>query len=191
VSSDPVGGTRVDEGTAVNLVIGTGPDAITVPNVIGLLEQEARDNLANAGFTGSISIREVDSLEEEGRVISVSPDQQTQADPSTPITLELSRGTIELPDVQGQPEAEARRLIVEAGFSEGQIVTQNVERDDVAQGTVAESSPGPGSAVGSGQEITLLVAVPVPPEPIPTTAPPTTVAPTPPTATPTTVSPPS
>jgi serine/threonine-protein kinase len=171
IESDPAGGVRVDEGTAVNLVIGTGPNAITVPNVVGLLEQQARDNLQNAGFTGSVSTREVDSLEEEGRVVSVSPQEGAQSAPDTAITLGISKGSLEMPDVHNKSEADARAQLVDGGFTEGQIVTQSVERDDVAQGTVVETSPGPGSAIRAGQEITLLVAVPVPPQPTPTTAP--------------------
>jgi serine/threonine-protein kinase len=176
IESDPAGGFKVDEGTAVNLVLGTGPDAVTVPNVEGLPEQEARDNLTNAGFTGSVSTREVDSLQEEGRVVSVTPKQGSQAAPNTAIVLGISKGTVELPNVQGKTEADARAALLDAGFTEGQIVTQSVERDDAAQGTVVETSPGPGSAVGAGQEITLLVAVPVPPEPTPTTTAPTSSA---------------
>jgi beta-lactam-binding protein with PASTA domain/predicted Ser/Thr protein kinase len=164
IGSDPAGGVKVDEGTAVNLVIGTGPDAVTVPNVVGLTEDEARTNLTNAGFTGSVSTREVDSLQEEGRVVSVTPDQNTQAPPNQAIVLGISKGTVELPNVQGKTEADARAALLAAGFTEGQVVTQSVERDDAPEGTVVETSPGPGSAVGAGQEITLLVAVPIPPE---------------------------
>ena len=174
IETDPAGGVKVDEGTVVNLVIGTGPDAVTVPNVVGLTEDQAKANLQNAGFTGSISTREVDSLDEEGRVVSVTPDQAQQAAPSQAIVLGISTGTLTMPDVQGKTEAEARAILTKAGFSESQIVTQSAERDDVAQGTVVESDPGANSAVGAGQEITLLVAVPVPPEPTPTTTPPTT-----------------
>jgi serine/threonine-protein kinase len=186
IQTDPAGGTRVDEGTTVNLTVGTGPDAITVPNVVGLTEDEARANLENAGFTGSISTRQVSSLAEEGRVTAVTPEQESQASPSQAIVLSISLGTIKLPDVQGKTEAEARSTLTDAGFSESQIVTQSVERDDATQGTVVETQPGPNSAVGAGQEITLLVAVPVPPEPTTTTAPPSTTPSTPPTDTPTT-----
>jgi serine/threonine-protein kinase len=173
IKSDPAGGVRVDKGTAVNLVIGTGPNTIAVPNVVGLSEDEARANLQNAGFNASnISTREVDSLQEEGRVVSVTPDQGKQASPDQAIILGISKGTLELPDVQGRSRDEAHAMLVDAGFSEGQIVDQSVERDDVAEGTVVETSPGPNSSVGAGQEITLLIAVPVPPQ-----APPTTAAP--------------
>jgi beta-lactam-binding protein with PASTA domain/predicted Ser/Thr protein kinase len=186
IQTDPAGGTRVDEGTTVNLTVGTGPDTITVPNVVGLTEDEARANLENAGFTGSISTRQVSSLAEEGRVTAVTPEQESQASPSQAIVLSISLGTIKLPDVQGKTEAEARSTLTDAGFSESQIVTQSVERDDATQGTVVETQPGPNSAVGAGQEITLLVAVPVPPEPTTTTAPPSTTPSTPPSDTPTT-----
>jgi eukaryotic-like serine/threonine-protein kinase len=188
IESDPAGGVKVDEGTTVNLVIGTGPDAVTVPNVVGLREDEAKANLENAGFTGSVSTREVGSLEEAGRVVSVTPDQGQQAAPNQAIVLSISTGTLKLPDVQGKTEAEARSILTDAGFSESQIVTQSVERDDVARGTVVESDPGANNAVGAGQEITLLVAVPVPPQP--TTTAPSSTAPEPSTAAPSTVSPP-
>jgi len=178
IQTDPAGGTRVDEGTTVNLTVGTGPDAITVPNVVGLTEDEARANLENAGFTGSISTRQVSSLAEEGRVTAVTPEQNSQASPSQAIVLSISLGTIKLPDVQGKTEADARSILTDAGFSDSQIVTQSVERDDATQGTVVETQPGPNSAVGAGQEITLLVAVPVPPTTTPTTTPPSTTPPT-------------
>jgi serine/threonine-protein kinase len=189
IESDPAGGVKVDEGTTVNLVIGTGPDAVTVPNVVGLREDEAKANLENAGFTGSVSTREVGSLQEAGRVVSVTPDQGKQAPPNQAIVLSISTGTLKLPDVQGKTEAEARSILTDAGFSESQIVSQSVERDDVAQGTVVESDPGANNAVGAGQEITLLVAVPVPPQPT-TTSPATSSSTAPSTVTPTTVSPP-
>jgi len=189
IESDPAGGVKVDEGTTVSLVIGTGPDAVTVPNVVGLREDEAKANLENAGFTGSVSTREVGSLQEAGRVVSVTPDQGQQAPPNQAIVLSISTGTLKLPDVQGKTEAEARSILTDAGFSESQIVSQSVERDDVAQGTVVESDPGANNAVGEGQEITLLVAVPVPPQPT-TTSPSASSSTAPSTVTPTTVSPP-
>ena len=108
-----------------------------------------------------------------------APDEDSQAAPGAPIRLQISTGTIELPDVSGKTEGEARNALVEAGFSDGQITTSSVERDDVPQGTVVGTEPGAGSDVGAGDDITLLVAVPTPPEettpPVPT---PTSAAPT-------------
>ncbi|MGY1886973.1 Stk1 family PASTA domain-containing Ser/Thr kinase [Blastococcus sp. SYSU DS0753] len=164
VSSTPPSGARVDAETPVDLVVSAGPDTILVPNVVGLTEDQARANLEQAGFT-NISSRQVDSIEyDEGRVAAVSPAESSQANPDAVITLSVSTGTIELPDVVNRTETQARALLQEAGFSTGQIEIQNVERDDVPQGTVVETDPSAGQDVGSGDTITLRVAVPTPPE---------------------------
>ncbi|MGY2001543.1 Stk1 family PASTA domain-containing Ser/Thr kinase [Blastococcus sp. SYSU DS1024] len=164
VSSTPPSGARVEAETEVDLVVSAGPDTILVPNVVGLTEDQARANLEQAGFT-NISSRQVDSIEyDEGRVAAVSPAESSQAGPDAVITLSVSTGTIELPDVVNRTEAQARAALQEAGFSAGQIEIQNVERDDVAPGTVVETDPSAGQDVGSGDTITLRVAVPTPPE---------------------------
>jgi serine/threonine-protein kinase len=181
IRSDPAGGAQVDEGDTVGLVVSGGPDTITVPNVVGLTEDRAVSTLEAAGFT-DITTAPADSLEDEGTVVGISPDENTQAAPSAPIRLQISTGTIEVPDVTGRTEGEARDALVEAGFSAGQISTSSVERDDAPQGTVVGTDPEAGTAVGAGEDIVLLVAVPTPPEPTPTT--PTETPTTPATTTP-------
>jgi serine/threonine-protein kinase len=170
VSSDPSSGASVDKGSKVNLVVSGGPDTIQVPSVIGLTEQRARDTLQRAGFT-SVNSRQTDSLEKAGNVVAVDPAEGEQAAPNTPITLQVSTGTIKVPDVAGKTEAEARSMLTAAGFTAGQIVSQSVESDEVPQGAVVGTEPRAGSAVGAGEDIILKIAVPIPPE---TTAPTTT-----------------
>jgi serine/threonine-protein kinase len=170
VSSDPSSGASVDKGSKVNLVVSGGPDTIQVPSVIGLTEQRARDTLQRAGFT-SVNSRQTDSLEKAGNVVAVDPAEGEQAAPNTPITLQVSTGTIKVPDVAGKTEAAARSMLTAAGFTAGQIVSQSVESDEVPQGAVVGTEPRAGSAVGAGEDIILKIAVPIPPE---TTAPTTT-----------------
>jgi serine/threonine-protein kinase len=172
INSDPASGASVEKGTKVDLVVGAGPDTLPVPNVVGLTRDEAIANIKNAGFTGPVNTEQVDSLKEAGTVVAVNPTGGSQAAPDTAFTLQLATGTIPLPDVTGKSEADARAALVDAGFSESQISTTSVERDDVAQGTVVGTNPGPATNVGAGQTIELQVAVPTPPEP--TTTPPTT-----------------
>jgi serine/threonine-protein kinase len=177
IRSSPASGAQVQKGSTVDLFVSGGPDTVAIPNVVGLDEERARGTLDQAGFT-SINTAQVDSLEEEGTVVAVSPAEGAQAARSTPIRLQISTGTIRLPDVANRGEEEARRILTEAGFSPGQIVNQNAERDDVAAGTVVGTEPGTGTAVGAGEEIVLLIAVPTPPEPTPTpTATPSTTPP--------------
>ncbi|MFD2092528.1 Stk1 family PASTA domain-containing Ser/Thr kinase [Blastococcus deserti] len=178
IRSSPASGAQVEQGSAVDLVVSGGPDTVSVPNVVGLDEDRARATLEQAGFT-SINTSQVESLEDEGTVVAVSPDEGAQAAPTAPIRLQISTGTVRLPDVANRDEAEARRTLTEAGFSNGQIVNQSVERDDVAAGTVVGTEPGAGTAVGAGEEIVLLIAVPTPPEPTPTSTAPTSATPSP------------
>jgi serine/threonine-protein kinase len=182
IRSDPAGGAQAEEGDTVNLFLSGGPDTIAVPNVVGLTEDRAVSTLEAQGFTNVTAVP-ADSLEDQGTVVGISPGEGDQAAPGTPIRLQVSTGTIELPDVANRTEGEARDALVEAGFSAGQISTGSVERDDVPQGTVVGTEPGAGADVAAGEDIVLLVAVPTPPEePTPTPTPTPTTATASPTA---------
>jgi serine/threonine-protein kinase len=178
IESDPSGGASVDKGHKVNLVVSGGPDTVAVPSVIGLTEERARDTLQRAGFA-SVSSRQVDSLDKAGNVVAVDPGEGKQAAPNTTITLQVSTGTIRVPDVAGKTEAEARSILTDAGFKDNQIVSQSVESDQAPQGTVVGTEPGKGSAIGAGEDIVLKIAVPIPPEPTVTTPSTTTPSVTP------------
>ncbi|MQA36284.1 PASTA domain-containing protein [Modestobacter roseus] len=182
LSSDPAAGAEVEPGTPVALVIGAGPTALTVPEVIGLTESGARASLLSAGFPGVVNASQVDSLEPEGRVVSIDPGEGTQAAPDQTFTLGISTGSVELPDVAGQTEQAARQALIDAGIPAGNITAQNVERGDLPQDTVAGTQPGARTQVTAGDTITLLIAQPEPADPTPP-ATPTTTAPAPPTGT--------
>jgi beta-lactam-binding protein with PASTA domain/tRNA A-37 threonylcarbamoyl transferase component Bud32 len=179
LSSRPASGTKADKQTPVDLVIGSGPNTLAVPNVVGQDQATARARLKSAGFTGSTSTDQVDSLEPEGTVVKVDPPVGSQAAPDVDIRLGVSTGTIPLPDVRGLTEAVARQQLVAAGIDNGKIDSNNVESDTVAPGNVVNTDPGPRAPVGQDDTITLLVAVPIPsssPTPTTTSAAPTTTA---------------
>jgi serine/threonine-protein kinase len=161
-------------------VIGGGPNTIAVPNVIGQEAAAAIDRLEAAGFTGSTSTDQVESLQPQGTVVQVDPAVGSQAAPDAAIRLSVSTGTLSLPDVRGLTESAAREQLVAAGIDNGDIETTNAESDTVAAGNVVDTDPGPRAAVAAGDVITLLVAVPIPSE-APTTpsAPEETTTPTP------------
>jgi beta-lactam-binding protein with PASTA domain/tRNA A-37 threonylcarbamoyl transferase component Bud32 len=173
LSSDPAPGAEADPKSPVALVIGGGPNTLAVPNVVGEQQDDAVARLENAGFTGSISTSQVDSLEPEGTVVTVDPAPGSQAAPDVAIRLSISTGTIPLPDVRGLVESAARQRLMDAGIDNGNITTTNVESDTVAAGNVVNTDPGPRAAVAADDQITLLIAVPIPSE-APTT--PTTSA---------------
>jgi serine/threonine-protein kinase len=189
LSSQPAPGAKADPQTPVALVIGGGPNTLAVPDVIGAKQADAIAQLKSAGFTGSTSTDPVDSLEPKGTVVSIDPAVGSQAAPDAAVRLGISLGTISLPDVRGLTEATARAQLVAAGFDNGQIETTNAESSTVAAGNVVTTDPGPRTAVGAKDVITLLIAVPIP-SAAPTTTAPTSSTPAP-TTTTTPASPPS
>jgi beta-lactam-binding protein with PASTA domain/tRNA A-37 threonylcarbamoyl transferase component Bud32 len=157
LESTPAAGAELDEGAKVALVVGAAPDAVTVPNVVGLAEDQARAALKQAGFTGSVNTRQEDSLEKKDTVASVDPAVGKSAAPDQTITLGLSTGTIDVPPVTGKSEADARAILTQAGFTDTQISTEQVDSAEAA-GTVVGTTPGAGSPAGSGTRIVLQVS---------------------------------
>jgi len=184
LESTPGPGAEVDEGSAVDLVVGAAPDTIAVPAVVGLSEEDARDALDRAGFTGSINTEQADSTDPEGTVVGVEPERGASVPPNTTITLQVSDGTVEIPNVRGQTQEEAIATLRDAGLTN--INPTSVERSDVEEGIAIGTEPAAGSQAGADDEITLLVAVPVPTEPSTSESPPTPSASPTPTASPTT-----
>ncbi|MGK5113517.1 MULTISPECIES: Stk1 family PASTA domain-containing Ser/Thr kinase [unclassified Geodermatophilus] len=156
LSSNPASGARVDEGTAVDLVVATAPDSIAVPPVVGLDEDRARTTLENAGLTGNTDSDQVDSTEPEGTVVEVDPAEGTQVAPSATITLSVSDGDAEVPDVAGQQQDAAVQALRDAGFTN--VGTEEVDSADQPAGTVIGSNPSAGSQAAADDRITLQVS---------------------------------
>jgi len=183
IEQSPSPQESVDEGAEVGFVLGSGPDVVAIPPVIGLTEAQARQTLENAGFQ-VLPSRQQPSLAAQGQVIDVVPAQESQVAPGTAVTLTVSTGVLAIPDVRNRPVEEAETILSEAGFTN--VERNNVE-SDAPPGTVIEVSPAVGTEVAAGELITLAVAVPPPPPPTPTTTPTTSAPPTttpPPTGTP-------
>jgi serine/threonine-protein kinase len=163
LSTTPASGAQVARGKAVDLTVGAGPNSLAVPDLTGKSASAAITALKQAGFTGNVNQEPKDSLVAKGRVVSTDPTAGSQAAPGDTITLQVSTGTIAMPDVRGKSEAAARQALVAAGLSAGQIKSTNVERDDAPAGSVVDTNPGPGTAIGPGEEINLQIAQPTPP----------------------------
>jgi serine/threonine-protein kinase len=187
VKTTPAGGAQVKKGTTVALLVGAGPNTVSIPDVVGQTVSDAKAAIQAAGFTGNITVHEVDSLEPEGQVLSTDPSVNSDVTPDTTVVLNVSKGTVPVPDVTGRSESAARQKLVSAGIDPGHIESVDVERDDVTAGTVVSTTPTAGQTIGPDDTITLQVARPTPPQPTtPTTSssPAATTSPTPSTTSP-------
>ncbi|MGY1727675.1 Stk1 family PASTA domain-containing Ser/Thr kinase [Geodermatophilus sp. SYSU D01062] len=155
LDTDPDSGAQVEEGSEVALTVGVAPDTVTVPQVVDLDEDRARTALENAGFEGNVNSDQVDSLAEEGTVVAVDPEEGTAVAPDTTVTLSVSDGTDEVPDVAGQLEEAAREALRSTGFTN--LTVTEVDSDEPA-GTVVGTNPAAGQQASAGQPITLQVS---------------------------------
>ena len=95
MSQSPEAGTRVERGSTVTITISQGPQEskVAVPDVLGMLPDEARATLEAAGLT----VRNVEQVSDDdetmiGRVIRLSYSIGTEVDPGTAIDLYVSSG---------------------------------------------------------------------------------------------------
>ena len=73
VRQSPGLGTKLLEGQAVLLSISSGPAGVPVPNVVGLDEESARQELETAGFDAQVVDEPTEVVEEDGIVLDQDP----------------------------------------------------------------------------------------------------------------------
>jgi serine/threonine protein kinase/beta-lactam-binding protein with PASTA domain len=173
ISTDPSNGTNVKAHSAVDLFVSAGAAKKTVPDLTGKQEAAAVSALASAGL--SSNVKEVQSTEPAGQVVSQSPPGGTQVAPGTQVTLSVSEGGSSVPNVIGKTVAEATQLLESKGFQVNQV-TGNAPAG-TTPGTVYSMSPSPGSSAQAGATITIDVAAAATTSPPVTTSPPDTTSP--------------
>ncbi|HLK68283.1 MAG TPA: PASTA domain-containing protein [Bryobacteraceae bacterium] len=93
ISSNPLAGSSVTAGSAVNLQVSTGPAGdVAVPDVTGLTKQAAEAVLKNAGLgLGPVTNHSSDSVP-KGGVIGTIPDAGTTVSSGSKVGLSISSG---------------------------------------------------------------------------------------------------
>ena len=92
-------GEAVAPGTTIEVVTSRGSETTTVPNVIGMTEDEAYDALQEAGFGVNVKAREYSDKQKEGRVIRQDP-LNDKVKPGSTVDITISKG----PDPEPEPE---------------------------------------------------------------------------------------
>src|SRR6202795_1544693 len=73
ISQDPASGNSVAQGSPVNLVISSGPQMVTVPNVEGLTQDAATTAITAAKLMGGTITQQTSNTVTTGKVISQDP----------------------------------------------------------------------------------------------------------------------
>src|SRR5438874_6620257 len=119
ISESPAAGTRVASGSAVSLVVSSGPAQVAVPNVVGQTQAAATSAITGAGLTlGTVTMQSSTTVA-SGSVISESPTAGTRVASGSAVSLVVSSGPaqVAVPNVVGQTQAAATSAITGAGLT--------------------------------------------------------------------------
>jgi hypothetical protein len=158
ISESPIAGTTVNSGSAVNLVVSTGPAQVAVPNVVGDTQAAATTAITGAGLVvGSVTPQSSPTVA-SGKVISESPIAGTSVNSGSAVNLVVSTGPaqVAVPNVVGDTQAAATTAITGAGLVVGSVTPQS--SPTVASGKVISESPIAGTTVNSGSAVNLVVS---------------------------------
>ena len=164
----PEAGTEVPNGSPAIVVVSSGPQLATVPEVVGLTVGAATSRLTQAGFRSRVA--RVPGTEPEGTVIAQDPRGGGRRMRGTVVRINVSMGQgggtttvvtttrgsdIAVPDVVGMDVAMAQSTVEGEGF-----VANVVERsttDPNEDGVVLQQSPRGGARAPSGASVTIFV----------------------------------
>lgn len=151
---------KVKENAHILLRVSKGVHKVTVPDILGLTQDEAQEKMSEAQL--SVLIKpQVDESVQEGIVVETDPEQGTVLKARDTVTVYVSRKeaagnkTRVVPDCIGLSKKKASGLLSKRGLSVG--ATKEVP-SDAPKGTVLEQYPWPGKTVKYGSGVTLTVS---------------------------------
>lgn len=158
ISQDPSAGSSVASGSAVNLVLSSGPALVTVPNVVGSTVAAATTSLTNAGLVVGTTTQQASATVPAGNVISQSPAGGGSVAQGTAVNLVVSTGPaqVKVPSVVGLTVAAATSSLQSAGLKVGTVTNQ--VSSSVPAGKVISQNPAAGASVPQNSAVNLVVS---------------------------------
>ena len=169
IEQTPRDGERVEEGSAVDIVVSAGREQVQVPDLIDFRSvDDARRALTDVGLNLG-RVTEQDSDEPEETVLRQDPAAYEMADTGSAVDIWISNANVAVPTVVGRTDAQARSDLFNKGFEVD--YAPEVETTQFAPGTVVAQSPEGGTQAKKGSLVTLTLAKAPEPTPTPTPTP--------------------
>ena len=92
ISQTPPAQSSAKPGSSVDVAVSTGPESITIPDVVGQDWITAAQRLRDAGLTVNETVTTTPSSRPKNEVVSIDPQAGLQVDPGTTVTLITSQG---------------------------------------------------------------------------------------------------
>ncbi len=156
ISQNPAASTSVPPGTAVDLVISSGSEPVTVPNVVGTTQSVAEEAIALAGLNvGTIAHQYSASIPAE-QVISQDPAANTSVAPGTAVDLVVSAGPE--PPIIPDLSIESASVTLSEASPNATVTVTNIGGDTLSW-TAESDNPSvtvtPSTFTGNSKEVTI------------------------------------
>ncbi|MBR8743832.1 PASTA domain-containing protein [Nocardiopsis sp. MG754419] len=153
--TDPAAGTELREGDTILLSLSIGPRHVTIPDVEGEPESEARTLLREAGFTRVTVVQEYSADHDPGTVLSTTPEVGEDGDREEEVTLHVSEGVL-VPTLTGMGRDEATTALEGLGLT---ATVVEAHSDSVPEGQIGGQDPEPGTILPEDGGVTLTVSL--------------------------------
>lgn len=156
ISSNPAEGTLVDTETRVDYVLSSGPDSVEIEDVSGRTEGQAEQILEGQGLKVNGDRQEDNNPNfPKGQVTKTDPAAGETVDAGSSVTLFVSTGNVELPDLVGKTQDEALDILADLKLVSSVREVTTTEKE---AGTVLSQDRQAG-LVSQGTRVTIEVAV--------------------------------
>jgi beta-lactam-binding protein with PASTA domain len=159
IGTDPAAGFTVARRQAITLIVSSGPQMVTIPDVIDSGEATAVITLQEAGLTVDPMItRTFNAKYAYGMVFLTDPASGVSVAKGTEVHISVSQGaeTVTVPSVTGDTQADATTALKQAGFT---VKVTKRSDNTVIKGTVIEQTPAGAVQAPKGSAVTIVVSI--------------------------------
>jgi serine/threonine-protein kinase len=142
----------------ITIQVGTGPRKVTVPDLTGQREAQARTNLDQLDLV--IAVVAADSELPSGTVLSTSPGAGEVVDEKSTVQVTISRGNMfVMPDLRGRTSGQAQTILASAGWERTTLTTvpRNVPLGSPDDDKILEQTPAAGSLIRKDGAVSITV----------------------------------
>ncbi|MGH2775662.1 MAG: Stk1 family PASTA domain-containing Ser/Thr kinase [Actinomycetota bacterium] len=133
-----------------------GAPEVEVPDVVGLTEDRATQELEDAGL--EVNPRNRSNAEvDEGEVFRQTPEGGETAEEGDEVTIVVSSGPgeVTVPNLLSLSQDQAEAALEDVGLELGRVRTRSSE---AAEGTVFEQNPGSGELLNEGEAVNIVIS---------------------------------
>jgi serine/threonine-protein kinase len=158
ISTSPAGNQSAGQGTAVQVIVSSGKQQVTIPSLVGQGPEVASQELGALQLKVAFS-PEASPTIPAGEVTRTSPPANSQVAVGSTVTVFVSTGAppVTVPNVVGKSQAAATQALENAGFTVSISPTTETVTDPNQDGKVQSETPTAGTQAAQGSTVTLVI----------------------------------